>query len=185
MAVQRMKYEEKAGYLANNQFIIDLACKKLELSLEQLETIVGRYSRGQRKGELRGCLKWWKITEGGWHNQVGVVKNVGVTLGYRIEDYNGNILVGWKYDVTTALTELKTVPMEVKEPEPVTPALPKIRVTLDYSKSGNTELEIFDYVTTLDVVKLCADHPNWVREVMQGRDFVEESDKRILTVSSL
>lgn len=185
MTVQRMRYEEKAGYLAGNQFILDLACRKLDLSLEQLETIVGRYSRGQRKGELRGCLKWWKVTEGGWNHRVGVVKNVGATLGYRIEDYNGNVLVGWKFDFQTALAELKPIPVEVKEPEPITPVLPKIRVTLDYSKSGNTELEVFDYETTLDIVKLCTDHPDWGREVLQGRVFTEENNKRVLTVSCL
>jgi hypothetical protein len=44
----------------------DYAMKTFGLTLEQLEAIVGRYSKGKHKGELRGAISWRKVVRGGW-----------------------------------------------------------------------------------------------------------------------
>lgn len=43
------------------------------LNNDILESLVGRYSRGKRKGQLRGEITWKKCVRGGWNGE-------GVTL---------------------------------------------------------------------------------------------------------
>jgi len=55
----------KFGYLSD-LFIANLAMIKFNLTLEQLEKIVGRNTKGVRKGQLKGKLTWKKVVKGGW-----------------------------------------------------------------------------------------------------------------------
>lgn len=48
------------------EFGRDYACKTFGLTPAQLEAIVGRYTKGKRKGELRGEIRWRKVVRGGW-----------------------------------------------------------------------------------------------------------------------
>jgi hypothetical protein len=50
----------------NSEFGMNFACRLFNLTPEELEAKVGRYSRGPRKGLLRGWLVWAKTTKGGW-----------------------------------------------------------------------------------------------------------------------
>ena len=89
----RCKAQQHQGYL-NNPFIFDLAIRRLEITPEQLEELVGRYTRGQRKGQLRGKLTWAKVIKGGWHTDgpsyhdspTGHVEYPGHTFDYKIVD---------------------------------------------------------------------------------------------------
>lgn len=84
--------EDKSGYL-NNSFILELACKKLNLTAEAIEAKVGRYVKGKKLGELKGSLHWSKCVSGGWKKDFGVIYP-NSTFGYYIADYNGNVLFG-------------------------------------------------------------------------------------------
>jgi len=85
----------KNGYLSDD-FIAKLACKRLNLLPEELEKLVGRYSKGKRKGLLKGMLTWNKCLRGGWVKTgsydddmmrgTGYVAKPGHTYNYRIVD---------------------------------------------------------------------------------------------------
>lgn len=62
---QRAIIREHACYLSED-FGVELGCRKFECTEDDLEQLVGRYSRGQRKGKLRGKLIWRKCIKGGW-----------------------------------------------------------------------------------------------------------------------
>jgi len=93
------------GYL-NTEFILALACRKLNLTPEQIEEKLGRYTKGKRKGELRGKLAWFKCTRGGWlkysrEYMDGTVIKPGQTWGYKVVDaWSDEIKIG--YDSTGA-----------------------------------------------------------------------------------
>lgn len=76
---------QKQAWLSDS-FGVELALKKLNLTNEKLESIVGRYTRGQRKGQLRGQLVWFKVEAGGWVHRIGVIGPC--SFGYAIADYN-------------------------------------------------------------------------------------------------
>ena len=80
---------QKQAWLSDS-FGVELALKKLNLTNEKLESIVGRYTRGQRKGQLRGQLVWFKVEAGGWVHGIGVIGPC--SFGYAIADYNGAFL---------------------------------------------------------------------------------------------
>lgn len=80
---------QKQAWLSDS-FGIELALKKLNLTNEKLESIVGRYTRGQRKGQLKGKLVWFKVEAGGWVHGIGVIPPC--SFGYAIVDYNGAFL---------------------------------------------------------------------------------------------
>ena len=67
----------------------DYAMRVFDLSEDQLESIVGRYTKGKRKGELRGILEWYHAEKGGWYKtepgymRGGVVKK-NARFGHRI-----------------------------------------------------------------------------------------------------
>ena len=65
MKVNYAQFISRFAYLSED-FGRDLAMRKFSLSAEQLEQIVGRYSRGKRKGLLRGKIVWTKCVRGGW-----------------------------------------------------------------------------------------------------------------------
>jgi hypothetical protein len=50
----------------NQRFGIALLQAHCGLSNDIIEGIVGRYSRGKRKGQLRGAVIWKKVVRGGW-----------------------------------------------------------------------------------------------------------------------
>jgi hypothetical protein len=86
----RAEIVDKSAYL-NSEFGIDLAQKKLGLSEQEIVEIVGRYSRGKRKGQIRGRLAWFKVDAGGWINGLGVVPPC--SWGYHLVDtYADNII---------------------------------------------------------------------------------------------
>lgn len=65
MNVNYAVFMDNYAYLSED-FGRDLALKKFDLCEEQLEKIVGRYTRGKRKGKLRGKIVWTKCVKGGW-----------------------------------------------------------------------------------------------------------------------
>lgn len=94
--------ETRTAYLSD-EFGLNLACKKLGMTPEQIENLVGRYTRGKRKGLLRGAVQWFKITQFGWVKMGaydhdggggnGFVQAQGASFGYRIIDaWDGTIL---------------------------------------------------------------------------------------------
>lgn len=83
----------KSCYI-NTDFGQNLACRKFNLTLEELELIVGRYKKGKRKGELKGQLHWTKVINGGWVSGLGLVAP-NFTYGYYITDsHTGETIYG-------------------------------------------------------------------------------------------
>lgn len=91
----RAEISYKTAYL-NTDFGLNLAMRRLELSQDDIEKIVGRYVRGKRKGQLRGKISWLKVDQGGWVKTgpydfeamrgTGFVARLKVTYGYSIVD---------------------------------------------------------------------------------------------------
>lgn len=100
MVIQKVQITEKSVYL-NTDFGMDLAVKKLNMTEDEIVKIVGRYSKGKHKGEIKGKLIWFKIVEDGWFYACDCVTNMRQhTYGYRVVDYrNNNILGGIENDV--------------------------------------------------------------------------------------
>jgi hypothetical protein len=90
----RAEIVDKSAYL-NSEFGIDLAQKKLGLSEQEIVEIVGRYTRGQRKGQIRGRVTWLKVEAGGWITGLGVVKPC--SFGYALTNWEGEILFPEEY----------------------------------------------------------------------------------------
>ena len=96
---------ENSAYL-NTEFGLNLALRKFDITLEQLESVVGRYKKGSRIGQLKGKLVWRKLTAGGWYKPFKCVVPPGVTYGYRIVEYNGETIFpeyikNMRSDITT------------------------------------------------------------------------------------
>jgi len=68
--VQYCKTEIKTAFL-NTEFGYNYACK---LFGQEVIDSLPLITRGQRKGQRRGCLHWEKAIEGGWMHGVGVVR---------------------------------------------------------------------------------------------------------------
>lgn len=94
---QYARVEDKAADLSSD-FGRDYAMKTFALSLEDLEKLVGRYTRGARKGQLRGRLVWGVVTAGGWVKRFGgggFVVRPGLRYGHAIVDsWNGKVFLG-------------------------------------------------------------------------------------------
>ena len=75
MKVNYARIEVRTAYLSSD-FGRDYALRVFDLTPDQLEAIVGRYTKGKRKGELRGMLTWQVVTKGGW------IKTGGYGDGY-------------------------------------------------------------------------------------------------------
>lgn len=58
-------WEQKMSFLYND-FALNLAKAWFDLAEESLEEMFGRYTKGKRKGKLRGAIKWKKISKPGW-----------------------------------------------------------------------------------------------------------------------
>lgn len=71
MHVQYARTEHHEAYL-NTPFGRSFVQSQLGFSNDIIEAIVGRYSKGKRKGQLRGTVTWKKTVEGGWVRGQGV-----------------------------------------------------------------------------------------------------------------
>ena len=126
--------EEHFGYLSK-PFIFDLACRKFNLSPDELIAKVGRYSRGKYKGLSKGKLLWWKIVKGGWvktgpydwesQRAQGHVIQPGATFGYHVVDFNGDVLVG------TMVMDWKDALLSTSTPAPASSTAPVSRTYHD------------------------------------------------------
>ena len=80
-----------SAYL-NTRFGISFAQSHLGLSTEIIEALVGRYSRGKRKGQLRGMVCWEKVVRGGWAISRwgrGVVRLPGIRAVWIADAFTG------------------------------------------------------------------------------------------------
>ena len=66
MAKVTCAFSSQKSYLSTD-FGLQLAMKKTGLTEAELEAVVGRYKKGQRKGLLKGYIHWYKVTHGGWY----------------------------------------------------------------------------------------------------------------------
>ena len=82
------------------------AMRIFDMSEEELERIVGRYSRGKRVGKLRGSIAWWSVKSGGWLRGAGVVAPK-TTAGHMIVDYHGETLYAPKFNFSCAAEAFK------------------------------------------------------------------------------
>ena len=83
---------ENYAYL-NTEFGLNLAMRRLGLTEQQIERIVGgRYKKGKYTGQLKGKLVWKKVVAGGWYKPFNCVIPVNITFAYRIESYIGTML---------------------------------------------------------------------------------------------
>lgn len=91
------RFADMSSSLAS-EFGLALAIRKLGTSVEELEAVLGRYTRGKNKGNLRGYIKWFKIESAGWcrlGDSRGFVFPVkSGSFGYYITNYDGDIIKG-------------------------------------------------------------------------------------------
>lgn len=121
----RAQTETKTAYLSDD-FGRDYAMRTFGLTLPEIEAIVGRYTKGQRKGRLRGALRWRKCIRGGWYatgpsaacgeRTAGHVKRPGDKWDFAIVDpwklaANGEPVKLW----TTTHKEWGWIPGETRE----------------------------------------------------------------------
>jgi hypothetical protein len=94
----------------STDFGLALACRKLGMDESALAEKLGRYSRGPRKGKIKGNLRWQKVIQAGWVRMNGsfladsdagydrapgfVCRLVGTTFGYEVFDFrSGETLI--------------------------------------------------------------------------------------------
>lgn len=88
------KFSEHTSTIASD-FGLALAIRK-GFTESQIETVLGRYTRGKNKGKLRGYLVWYRIDSAGWCRLLGngfVFPYTKGTFGYHIVNYDGDILL--------------------------------------------------------------------------------------------
>lgn len=96
----RWECEYKAADISSD-FGRDYAMRVFSLTFDQLEAIVGRYTKGKRKGQLRGRLSWYRVVKGGWvktgrydfdgGGASGFVAKPGVRFGHSINDWGRHL----------------------------------------------------------------------------------------------
>lgn len=74
---QYARAENRSVYL-NTPYGRSFVQRFLGLDNDIIEAIVGRYSRGKRKGQLRGVVTFVRVTEGGWSRGQNGVRYPGV-----------------------------------------------------------------------------------------------------------
>jgi hypothetical protein len=100
----KAQWEEKTAPLFGD-FGRDYAMRHFGLTLEQLEALVGRYTKGKYKGQLRGQIVWHVVTRGGWVKTGaydfdamqgnGFVCKPGLRFGHAIQDrWTGDTKLG-------------------------------------------------------------------------------------------
>lgn len=77
MSVQRALTVRHEAYL-NTLFAQSFVQMKPGLNLDIIEALVGRFTRGKRKGLLRGTVIWNKTEVGGWSRADRGVRYPGV-----------------------------------------------------------------------------------------------------------
>ena len=107
MAVNRATIVDRFAYLSED-FGKELAMKKFNLTVEDLEQIVGRYVKGKRKGLLRGKICWVKCIKGGWvktgpydheaQRANGYVESPGRCSNFNLYDAWTDELIRWSRD---------------------------------------------------------------------------------------
>lgn len=80
-----------------DDFVMDLACKKLKMTKEEIEAITGLYTSKSKNhaGKSKGYLRWYKVSVGGWIHGCGVVPPC--SFGYILCDYHGLDYTTGKY----------------------------------------------------------------------------------------
>ena len=95
MSVNYAQTQRNQAYL-NTRFGLELAHARLGLNNDIIEAFVGRYSRGKRKGQLRGAIAWEKVVRGGWSSKgygYGGVKYPGTISNVRLSDaWTGEVI---------------------------------------------------------------------------------------------
>lgn len=118
MSVNYIQFENKYAYL-NTEFGLNLACKWFNKTPEEIEEMVGRYKRGKRKGELKGKLSWYKVTQGGWVKMGRYDHDEGRSNGFVcrhnicfaksiVDSWSGDLIIGFddeNRDVRQALAD--------------------------------------------------------------------------------
>lgn len=87
---QAIILEEKGAYM-NSEFALGLAEKWGILDI--IEREAGRYTKGKRKGQLRGRLEWLKIVRGGWSYRFGGVHKRGILCWRVVDTWNNKMYV--------------------------------------------------------------------------------------------
>jgi hypothetical protein len=148
----KFSWEYKSAPLSGD-FGRDYACRTFGLSVDDLEKLVGRFTRGARKGMLRGAIAWGKITRGGWvktgpydfdtNTPCGFVATPGVKFGHGLFDRDGRLVHGVDLagsDSVAALVSAacgKRYRDEAPAPAPE-PAAPRLTLDpSDFQQSGH------------------------------------------------
>lgn len=76
----------------NSEFGLNYTMKIFGKNAQEIEQIVGRYSRGKQKGQLRGTLRWYRCDVGGWVN--GGVRRPGERFGHELLVNGINVKIG-------------------------------------------------------------------------------------------
>lgn len=82
--------ECRQGFISD-EFIAKLTMNHFGLTPKELEMLVGRVTRGKRKGQLKGRLNWLKCVRGGWRKigpgyMNGQVVYPNTTFEYQIKE---------------------------------------------------------------------------------------------------
>lgn len=123
MSVNYCQITTNTAYL-NTEFGLTLACKKLNKTPEQIESLVGRYKKGKRKGQIKGVLVWRKVVKAGWvrmgaydhdyrESNGFVCRFTNITFCFEIQDaYTGDHIFGFdnrndntKFELERAINE--------------------------------------------------------------------------------
>lgn len=114
MRIQRAQYEDKSAPLSS-EFGRKVAAEKFG---EELVASFPVFSRGPRKGQLKGLLCWRKCSVGGWSHSVGGVVRPGtsawrLTMAYPDSDPNGHAVVAeWDYNGGKPIVSQKQTPAD-------------------------------------------------------------------------
>lgn len=133
---QRASTELKGARLSTD-FGRDYAMRTFDLSLPDLEALVGRFSRGARKGELRGSISWGIVTVGGWVSEFGgggFVVRPGLRYGHALHGVNGDVLRGQPAGYSTADAIRATLSTSAATADPIQPK-PRTEEPLTYDEA--------------------------------------------------
>lgn len=85
----------------SSPFGLDYACRSFGKTEAEIEALVGRITRGPRRGQLRGVIRWVKVESGGWVKTGAYDHDRGCGSGFVVRpgQRGGHQLVipGWGY----------------------------------------------------------------------------------------
>ena len=87
----RAKIVKRYAYLSE-EFGQSYAGRIFGMDLEELEAIVGRYSKGKRKGQLKGKLEWFSCVSGGWLHGAGVIYPKATAGHVIVDSWSGDTI---------------------------------------------------------------------------------------------